>query len=446
MGHSYKRTCKDGKPRYTAMYLDARGQRRSAGTFRTRKLADKAWQRAEAKVAEGRLGDPRRGRVSFQAYVESTWLPNHQVEITTRERYTYSIARHLMPFFGPLRMAEVLPEHVRAWVTELKAAGASAGTIADNKTILSAIFTSAFDDQIICLHPCRGVKTPPVPRKARTIVTPKQFDIIYQALPTTEAQLLVETDVETGLRWGELAELRPSDFDFPTRMLTVSRTVVQVSPGIDDDGRRFIVKEYPKDKESRRVKLSRQIAGKLSEHILANGIDRADLLFAFSRVEPAPTPHLRLVASTEDVGLTVPNAAGRRYRHGTLTGYSLGRCKCAPCTNAYAVYRAARRALGKDSPRSPRLVETDGHIPRSWFRYHIWKPALAAADLTFNLRVHDLRHAHASWILAGGADLQVVKDRMGHGSLRTTEKYLHTLPDADETALDALGRIRGRSR
>jgi site-specific recombinase XerD len=46
---------------------------------------------------------------------------------------------------------------------------------------------------------------------------------------------------------------------------------------------------------------------------------------------------------------------------------------------------------------------------------------------------------------AGGADLQVVKQRLGHGSLSTTEKYLHTLPDADETALDALARMRNRS-
>jgi site-specific recombinase XerD len=60
------------------------------------------------------------------------------------------------------------------------------------------------------------------------------------------------------------------------------------------------------------------------------------------------------------------------------------------------------------------------------------------------VRIHDLRHAHASWLLAGGADLQVVKQRLGHGSLRTTEKYLHTLPDADETALEALAKMRGR--
>ncbi|MGH3813679.1 MAG: tyrosine-type recombinase/integrase [Pseudonocardiaceae bacterium] len=56
------------------------------------------------------------------------------------------------------------------------------------------------------------------------------------------------------------------------------------------------------------------------------------------------------------------------------------------------------------------------------------------------------RHAHASWLLADGADLQVVKERLGHASISTTERYLHTLPDADETALDALSLIRNRAR
>ena len=55
---------------------------------------------------------------------------------------------------------------------------------------------------------------------------------------------------------------------------------------------------------------------------------------------------------------------------------------------------------------------------------------------------HGLRHAHASWLLAGGADLQVVKERLGHASITTTEKYLHPLPNADAAALDALNNIR----
>jgi site-specific recombinase XerD len=58
--------------------------------------------------------------------------------------------------------------------------------------------------------------------------------------------------------------------------------------------------------------------------------------------------------------------------------------------------------------------------------------------------MRDLRHAHASWLLAGGADIQIVKERLGHATIATTERYLHTLPDADETALDALSAIRNR--
>ena len=91
-----------------------------------------------------------------------------------------------------------------------------------------------------------------------------------------------------------------------------------------------------------------------------------------------------------------------------------------------------------------RARDTDGHIPANWFRNTIWYPAVKSAGLMTRVRIHDLRHAHASWLLAGGADLQVVKQRLGHGSLRTTEKYLHTLPDADETALEALSKMRNR--
>ena len=88
MGFSRKRAGKDGRPRYTAYYRDLKDRECSAGTFGSKRDADKAWQRAEAKVAEGRLGDPGRGRQTFQAYVEQVWLPGHQIEATTRPRGT----------------------------------------------------------------------------------------------------------------------------------------------------------------------------------------------------------------------------------------------------------------------------------------------------------------------------------------------------------------------
>jgi integrase len=81
-------------------------------------------------------------------------------------------------------------------------------------------------------------------------------------------------------------------------------------------------------------------------------------------------------------------------------------------------------------------------ISRNTFRTRIWLPAVKASGINFNVRVHDLRHAHASWLLAGGADLKSVMDRMGHAQIQTTQKYLHTLPDTDKRNLDALNRTQ----
>jgi hypothetical protein len=38
----------------------------------------------------------------------------------------------------------------------------------------------------------------------------------------------------------------------------------------------------------------------------------------------------------------------------------------------------------------------------------------------------------------------VYVDLCGHASIMTTQRYLHTLPDADETAVEAFSRIRNR--
>jgi integrase len=66
------------------------------------------------------------------------------------------------------------------------------------------------------------VKTPATPGKPRRIITPAQFNRLYQALPGADARLLVETDIESGLRWGELTELRVRDLDFATSILTTA--------------------------------------------------------------------------------------------------------------------------------------------------------------------------------------------------------------------------------
>lgn len=130
-----------------------------------------------------------------------------------------------------------------------------------------------------------------------------------------------------------------------------------------------------------------------------------------------------------------------------MTAYQSAKCRCQHCRNAYAIYRAQRRAKGLDHPRqpgpSPPMPKATSPAPGS-------APTCGnrpgkSAGLGTGIRVNDPRHAHASWLLAGGADIETVKERLGHGSILTTQKYLHSLPEADDAAVDAFTRVRQRA-
>jgi integrase len=436
---------KDGTIRYTAMYRDIKGEARSAGTHATEPLAVKAWHKAEVQQASGRIGDPRRGRQKFKRYVKEEWWPNHEMELSTRENYHSYLKNHILPTFGEMRMVEILPNDVREWVTDLKQRKIGAPTIAKSKVVLDAILTTAFNDLITFLHAGKGVTTPTVVKKTKHVITAEQFDLIYQELPNDLMRLLVETDIETGLRWGELTELRPKDFNFKTCMLTVKRAVVELDPAFHPEGKRFYVKEYPKDGEWREFKVARHLVEKVAAHVAENNIDRNDLIFEFQQpIEPRRYKRPEELPDPITLGWTEPHpTSGRQYRHGTISAYSGVKCRCQFCRDAMASYRADRRAMGKDQPRKRRTYNTDGHIGGDWFRKQVWNKALAKIDLGFKITPHGLRGAHASWLLAGGANLQVVKERLGHGSIVTTEQYLNTLPGADDEAMSALDAIRG---
>ena len=99
-------------------------------------------------------------------------------------------------------------------------------------------------------------------------------------------------------------------------------------------------------------------------------------------------------------------------------------------------------------------------LSSSRFWTSTWTPALDAAcrpvrpdgtpdpdapRLTKRPRVHDLRHTHASWMLAAGTDLFVLQRRLGHESITTTtETYAHLMPDQQNAAVEAAAEaLRG---
>ncbi len=53
-------------------------------------------------------------------------------------------------------------------------------------------------------------------------------------------------------------------------------------------------------------------------------------------------------------------------------------------------------------------------------------------------KFHSLRHTSATLLLYGGVNIKQVQNRLGHGDIETTNKYLHCIAEADEQAATVL--------
>jgi integrase len=63
------------------------------------------------------------------------------------------------------------------------------------------------------------------------------------------------------------------------------------------------------------------------------------------------------------------------------------------------------------------------------------------------IRVHDLRHTHATLLLLAGVSAKVVSERLGHASIAITlDTYSHVLPDMQDAAADAMSTILAAGR
>lgn len=81
-----------------------------------------------------------------------------------------------------------------------------------------------------------------------------------------------------------------------------------------------------------------------------------------------------------------------------------------------------------------------GGVMRSGATYNrAWEPALLKSGYVKHAegkpgnmpRIHDVRHSHASWMVAAGMEIFALSRRLGHESVTTTmDRYSHLLPDA----------------
>jgi integrase len=68
-----------------------------------------------------------------------------------------------------------------------------------------------------------------------------------------------------------------------------------------------------------------------------------------------------------------------------------------------------------------------------------WREIMKAAALT-DFRFHDTRHTFASRLIAAGADINMVRELLGHATVLMTSRYLHTNPTAKASMIEKLAR------
>ena len=99
------------------------------------------------------------------------------------------------------------------------------------------------------------------------------------------------------------------------------------------------------------------------------------------------------------------------------------------------MYRAVRCAQHRAKDREEGIL-VDGELVKltnlKALRQRHLRPCGCPGTLTKVPRIHDLRHTHVAWQIAGNVPLSAIARRVGHESVNTTDKtYGHLLPELD---------------
>jgi integrase len=245
--------------RYQVRYQGPDGLVRTAPrTFGSETEANVWLTLTEAELVRGDWIDPDAGRLPLGKYAV-TWIAQRPgLSPRTVVLYEGLLRLHIQPTLGPLDLAAVTPERVRAWRSSLLERGVGQVTVAKAYRLLRAVMNTAVDDELIRRNPCRIKGAGREDSAERSVVSVEQ---VYRVAGAIERRwrALVLLAAFGGLRWGELAGLRRRRLDFKAGTVRVEVAMVEV--------RGKLAEGPPKWNSRRTVTLPAPVVDELRSHV-----------------------------------------------------------------------------------------------------------------------------------------------------------------------------------
>jgi integrase len=269
--------------RWQARYRDSTGTQR-AKNFATKAEARRFIERIHTELARGEWIDPGAGKVTFAEWAEewSAGLVNLRLNTLVQQRGI--LRRDLLPRFGPRPLGRITPVEVQRFIADAMAEGRlSAATVRKLGQVLIKVLKDAEAARLIPRSPAAGLALPPVPEFCARFLDAAEVDRLVQALPLFYRPLVL-TAAYTGLRWGELAGLRPQRVDLARARLEVVEQLTEVGAVLDFGP--------PKTKAGRRaVGLPSFLVEMLDEHLRRPQVADAGLVFPDEAARPLRRSH-----------------------------------------------------------------------------------------------------------------------------------------------------------
>jgi integrase len=414
--------------RFTGYYRDRHNRRHSAGTFSTQ---EEALKQAESVERSGIVGGLQTN-LTLQAYVYK-WLPKADLLPLTKKGYQSVLETHVLPILGRKKVGQITRVHIREMLDRLRQEGVGASTRQQAKSALGSALKELVEADQLDNNPTHKIRIKKLDsNELRNVLEPTEFKEIVSHLQTPTAQLFATFLALTGCRYGEATELRVKDLNSKANEVYVQRRVNDLGSA-HNSGERFLVVEATKSGHRRAVVIALHLAQELDAHVKRHGLGKNDLLFSKELVVGSKpvieVAHHRKMFVLGDRTLT----------HGTVYSYTHGKCRCEECREALRNYRSTQRRM-KNPSKGKKTYNHSGHLPRDTWR-RLWQKAIEKADIGWSPRTHDIRHANATMLLKNGVDIHEVKERLGHQSIRTTERYLHRVKSQTSVAADAVSEF-----